>query len=114
MTHTWKVLATVLRVIDGDTFSADLDLGWGMWRREVKGAPSRIRILGYYAPERNQEGYQEAKDALAAAIPIGTQVWIESHALDSFGRALCDCHIAAGNQPNLLDLLPQQWRVKPT
>ncbi len=114
MTHTWKVMASVLRVIDGDTFVADLDLGWGVWRVEMKGAPSRIRILDYYAPERSQEGYQEAKDALARALPVGTLVWVESHALDSFGRALCDCHLVDGNQPNLLDLLPLQWRVKPT
>jgi endonuclease YncB( thermonuclease family) len=108
MSHTWKVMATVKRIVDGDTFVADLDLGWGVWRLEAKGAPSRIRVLKYRAPERGVPGYAEALGALAAVLPPGSHCWVESTALDSFGRALCHCHLTDGT--NVLDLLPQQWR----
>jgi endonuclease YncB( thermonuclease family) len=107
--HTWKVRASVIRIIDGDTFAADLDLGWGIWRCESKSAPSRIRILNYRAPERSQVGYVEALNALAAILPPGSYCWIESTALDSFGRALC--HVYMEDDTNLLDWMPPQWRV---
>lgn len=101
---TWRVRATVRRIIDGDTFVADMDLGWGVFRNEVTGAPSRVRLLNYSAPERDAT----STAALAAMIPPGTTVWLESHKLDSFGRALCVVYLADG--ANLLDLLPSQWR----
>jgi endonuclease YncB( thermonuclease family) len=110
--HTWKVRAVVKRIVDGDTFVADLDLGWGTWRLETARAPSRVRVLGYRAPERGQPGYAEAIAALSAILPPGSACWVESTALDSFGRALCHCYLADGT--NLLDLMPQQWREKTT
>jgi len=99
----WIVQATVTRIIDGDTFAADLDLGWGVWRREVTGAPSRIRILDIDTPERGQPGYEDAKVKLGTLIPPGTLVWIESTKLDSFGRALCNVRLLDGR--SLVELL---------
>jgi micrococcal nuclease len=100
---TWTVQATVVRVIDGDTFAADLDLGWGVWRREVTGAVSRIRVLGIDTPERGQPGYEDAKVLLGTLIPPGTIVWVESTKLDSFGRALCNVRLLDGR--DLVDML---------
>lgn len=100
---TWTVQATVLRVIDGDTFAADFDLGWGVWRREVTGAPSRVRILGIDTPERGQPGFEEAKTLLATVLPAGLVVWVESTKLDSFGRALCNVFLQDGR--NILEFL---------
>jgi len=100
---TWTVQATVLRVVDGDTFAADFDLGWGVWRKEVVGAPSRVRILGVDAPERGEVGYEDAKIHLGTLIPPGTIVWIESTKLDSFGRALCNVTLLDGR--DLVELL---------
>jgi micrococcal nuclease len=100
---TWTVQATVVRVVDGDTFAADLDLGWGVWQREVTGAPSRIRLLGVDAPERGEQGYEDAKILLGTLIPPGTIVWVESTKLDSFGRALCNVTLLDGR--NLVELL---------
>ena len=101
---TWRVRATVLRIIDGDTFAANLDLGWGVQRLEVRGALSRVRILGRNAPERGKPGFVEATAALAAVLPPGAVVWLTSHSLDSFGRALAEVHMLDGRA--LTELLP--------
>ncbi len=111
---TWRCLANVIRVIDGDTFAADFDLGWGNWMHEVKGRPNRVRILGLNTPERNEPRYVEARDLLASALlmqtaPALVQVWVESVKLDSFGRTLGDVTTLAGIR--VRDLMPQEWWV---
>ena len=85
---TWTCRATILRIIDGDTFACDFDLGWGTWLREVVGRPNRVRLLGIDAPERGEVGFTEATEKLAVVIPPGSVVWVESQKLDSFGRTL--------------------------
>jgi endonuclease YncB( thermonuclease family) len=106
---TWRARATVKRIVDGDTFVAALDLGWGVFKTETTAAPCRIRILHYNTPERNQPDYARAVSALAATIPPGTDVWVTSHKLDSFGRALCDVRLKDGT--DIVDLLPMEWRL---
>ncbi len=106
---TWKVRVVVNRVIDGDTFDGDADLGWGVWRCSIKGAWMRFRILGIDTPERGQPGYADALGLLAAIIPPETSVWVESTALDSFGRALVNVTLSDGT--NLRDLIPEEWWV---
>lgn len=105
---TWKVQATVKRIIDGDTFAADLDLGWGIWRKEGPGSPCRIRLLDYDSPEKKEPGHREATQALERVLPLGSVVWIESHSLDSFGRVLATVYTLAGD--NLLGFLPAEYR----
>jgi micrococcal nuclease len=108
---TWIFRATVIRIVDGDTFSAKFDLGLGIFRDEMKGARNRVRILGYSAPEMHQRpGGLEALRTLELVIPPGTQLWIVSHALDSFGRVLGDVYNHSGDT-NLVTLLPTQYRV---
>jgi micrococcal nuclease len=104
---TWTVQVTVLRCIDGDTFACDFDLGWGVWRREIAGAPNRVRILGLNTPERGQVRFLEAKAALEAILPQGLVVWVISTKLDSFGRALCDVELLDGR--SVRDLMPEVW-----
>jgi micrococcal nuclease len=104
---TWTVQATVLRVIDGDTVAVDLDLGWGVWRKEVLGAPNRIRILGIDTPERGDDRWAEARDMMAALLPVGLVVWVVSRSLDSFGRVLGDLFYLDGRR--VKDLMPQEW-----
>jgi len=107
---TWKVRAIVERVIDGDTFAVTLDLGWGMFRREVKGCACAVRVLGYNTPERGKAGWEGATAALKLVLPAGTVVWVESHKLEKYGRALCRVIMADGT--DLLDRLPKRWRVE--
>jgi endonuclease YncB( thermonuclease family) len=109
MEMTWKVRATVRRIIDGDTFAADLDLGWGVWRLESAAAPCRIRILNYDTPERGQPGHAEATHLLASLLPVTSICWVESLKLESLGRVLA--HVYTPDGVNILDLLPVDWRV---
>ena len=108
---TWTIRVTVNRVVDGDTFDADADLGWGVWRRSIKGALMRFRVLGVDTPERGQPGWAEATEWLGRTIlAFGNQpLTVESTALDSFGRALC--HVRLPDGTNLADLYPDQWRT---
>ncbi len=110
---TWRCLANVVRVVDGDTFAADFDLGWGNWMHEVKGRPNRVRILGLNTPERGQPGFVEAATALAgilgAQVVLGAQVWVESVKLDSFGRTLGNVTTLDGQ--DVRSLMPQEWWV---
>jgi micrococcal nuclease len=104
---TWRCRANVLRTVDGDTFAADFDLGWGNWLREVTGRPNRVRILGLNTPERGQERYAEATSMLSALL--GSQVWITSQKLDSFGRTLADVTTLDGQ--DVRSAMPQEWWV---
>jgi len=104
---TWRCLATVKRVVDGDTFACDFDLGWGLWLHEVTGRPNRVRILRLDTPERGQPRYEEAKARLASVL--GTQVWVTSLKLDSFGRTLADVTTLDGQ--DVRSLMPEEWWV---
>jgi endonuclease YncB( thermonuclease family) len=106
----WRCLATVNYVVDGDTFDADFDLGWGMWKRSARGNRNRVRPLGIDAPERFSPEGPASKELLSALLPPGTQVWVESHELDSFGRTLASVTLVETGA-NLIDLLPPEWRV---
>jgi len=106
---TWTVQATVLRCIDGDTFAADLDLGWGVWRREVIGATNRVRILGLDTPERGHLDYALARETLNVLIPPTSVVWVVSKSLDSFGRVLADVLLLDGR--SVRDMMPLQWQI---
>ncbi len=80
----YRVPATVVRVIDGDTIVLDLDLGWHITRRES------CRIRGVNAPER---GTPEGRVATAWAqreLPAGLPVLFTSQELDKYGRPLGD------------------------
>jgi micrococcal nuclease len=55
--------AKVIRVIDGDTVVADIDLGFNIWRHN-----ERLRLAGIQTPEEKAPGFQEAKEALADRV----------------------------------------------
>jgi endonuclease YncB( thermonuclease family) len=79
---TWTVPATVVRVVDGDTFVLKLDLGWHITLEE------RCRIAGINAPELALEEGQAALTWARGALPIGMGVTFTSHSLDKYGRPL--------------------------
>lgn len=87
-----------MRLRDGDTFLADLDLGWNNWMK----APAKgtgygvIRVLGLYCPEMREPGGPEALAFALMLIPPGTVVTLESTALDSFGRSLAKVTLPDG------------------
>ncbi|MCE6966950.1 thermonuclease family protein, partial [Cereibacter sphaeroides] len=82
--------ADIVRVIDGDTVVADIDLGFSMWLRD-----QRLRLFGIDAPEDSTEEGKVVTAAVRARVE-GKSLYIcsikakrsETQAEDSFGRYL--------------------------
>jgi len=86
------VKATVIRVIDGDTFEV----------RIGQGSPVRVRVIGYDAPEKD-EPFGDTATKFLKALLEGREVLLESdvQALDRYGRRLYHVWL----QPTLLSEL---------
>lgn len=79
----WEVYATVTSVYDGDTFHADLDLGWKVWHLD-----QRVRIQNISAPEYHAAEGMESKATLMTYLAPGDIVKLHSTKLDQYGRTL--------------------------
>jgi micrococcal nuclease len=82
--------ANLVRVVDGDTFVADIDLGFDTW---IKG--QSVRILGINAPEiKTKKGCLSTKESGLASKKFledtiaGQNLIVQSTQRDSFGRIL--------------------------
>jgi len=89
----YEYQATIMRIVDGDTFDADVDLGFHTISRQ------RFRILGYSAPEisgieREMGGKARAK--LEEVLPIHSVVRLTSTKTEKFGRWLADVTLSSG------------------
>ena len=86
------VKATVVRVIDGDTFEV----------RIGQGSPVKVRVIGYDSPERDEPFGDRATKFLRALLE-GREILLESdvQALDRYGRRLYHVWL----QPTLLSEL---------
>jgi len=82
----WVFNVSVMRAVDGDTFDAEIDLGFRVFTVE------RFRLLRCNAPERGQPGWQAATDALIMAMKweSGTYLWSRKTKRDKYGRYLAD------------------------
>lgn len=111
MATTWRCRATVLRVVDGDTFAADFDLGHGTWIHEVPTLrPNRVRVLELNTPERGEPRYLEAAALLGVALGgVGATVWVDTWKLDSFGRWLS--HVKTMDEVDVRSLMPEEWWI---
>jgi endonuclease YncB( thermonuclease family) len=95
--------ATVLYVHDGDTLAADLDLGFGLKLRQL------LRLEGCNAIELSQPGGVEARDNLAALLPVGAVVPVTVVSLDKFaGRADAQITLPDGRDLVIV-LIAGQW-----
>ncbi|WP_138422525.1 thermonuclease family protein [Maritimibacter alexandrii] len=81
----------VIRVIDGDTIIAEVDL-WPGLTQEIA-----VRAKGIDAPELRRVGCEEerqwgedAKDLVEKSYGPGTPIRLEDISIDSFGRAIAD------------------------
>jgi endonuclease YncB( thermonuclease family) len=79
--RVWTVPAVVVRVHDGDTFTASLDLGWRV------AFETAVRIRGIDAPELPTRAGKKAAAKLAELLPVGTQIQIACKRLDLHGRS---------------------------
>lgn len=92
----YRYRASMVRAIDGDTLECQLDMGDRIYQRR------RIRLLGYNAPELfsgdDRDAGRAAREALAALLPAGTLLYIETE-LDrtSFDRLLARVYVDAGS-----------------
>ena len=69
----------VVRIVDGDTLIV-----------RVEGKNERVRLRRLNAPELDEEGGQEAKEALERRFPAGSRVKIEIFARDKYGRIVAE------------------------
>lgn len=88
MLYTYK--AKVLRVVDGDTLSVTIDLGFKTH------AVRTLRLIGVDTPERGKPGYNAAK-AFATSTVLGKDVYVQTYKADSFGRYLADVWYREGD-----------------
>lgn len=108
--YTYRV--EVVRVIDGDTVVANVDLGFDTWRHN-----EHLRLNAIDAPESDEPGHTEATEALAARLE-GQTVYIctvkaarsDSEKTGSFGRYLATLYV---DGENVNDWLLSEGYVKP-
>lgn len=115
----WVAEATVIKVIDGDTFHARLDIGWGITlapRLGDRPGPGTVRLVfadgsKYDAPELSTPHGKAAKDVLTELmLSAGQVVTVHSHRLDDFGRTLGSVTLPQGQ--DLAAVMTQKGFVK--
>jgi len=75
----------VIKIIDGDTIDAMVDLGFDTWKRV------RFRLYGINAPELTGESKDlgiQSKEYLSSLIPEGTFIKVECLGQEKYGRWL--------------------------
>ena len=84
--YNYKI--SVVKVIDGDTIDAEIDLGFDI---KVK---KRVRFMGINAPESRTKDLEEkakglaAKDRVKALLDGCENITLKSHGVGKFGRCL--------------------------
>lgn len=89
----YRYNATILGVVDGDTFNAMVDLGFGVFRKE------RFRVYGINAPERGKEGWDRAKENLSSLLAGASKKRITTFKdrRDKYGRYVADVVVVNNN-----------------
>ena len=89
--YTYKI--TPIKIIDGDTIDAEIDLGFDV---KVK---KRIRFMGINTPESRTRDLEEkarglaAKDRVKQLLEGCKNITLKSHGVGKFGRCLGEIHI---------------------
>jgi endonuclease YncB( thermonuclease family) len=84
----YRYRAELDRVIDGDTVSLNIDLGFGVWAHKVK-----VRLSGIDAPEIKEEGGGAARRYLVERL-TGQVIVAETtkDRTDKYGRYLAELY----------------------
>ena len=83
----------VIRVIDGDTIDAKIDLGFDV---SIK---KRIRFMGINTPESRTRDLEEkarglaAKDRVKQLLEGSNTIQLKSHGVGKYGRCLGEIHL---------------------
>jgi len=89
--YTYKI--SPLKVVDGDTIDAEIDLGFDI---KVK---KRVRFMGINAPESRTRDLEEkakglaAKDRVKQLLEGCKNITLKSHGVGKFGRCLGELHL---------------------
>lgn len=104
MALDYKYKAKLIRIIDGDTIEAELDLGFRISRRDI------FRLEGINAPEHDPV----STEALSALI-TGKDIIIESHKAEKYGRWLATIWLpgADGGMQSANQLMVQKGMAVP-
>jgi endonuclease YncB( thermonuclease family) len=107
----YRYMATVNRVIDGDTAELIIDEGFKhSWKVSC-------RFAGINAPEltsddpATREKAAASRNYLALRLPIGKQVYIKSEKLDKYGRPIVTVYDLSGVNIND-ELLEKGFAIK--
>ena len=94
----------VVRVIDGDTIDAKIDLGFDV---SVK---KRVRFMGINTPESRTRDLEEKKRGLAAKARVqelldeATEIQLTSHGVGKFGRCLGELNLCNSDGLTMVNL----------
>ena len=94
----WEYQIRVLRIIDGDTIDAAVDLGFFTHRN------IRVRLYGIDTPEVRTRDAEEKKRGFAAKAMLtkllndADKVIMKSHGIGKFGRCLGEIFVEKGEQ----------------
>lgn len=96
--------ARVLAVHDGDTFTADVDLGFQVH------VVTSIRLLGCNALELTEPGGKETRDYLSSLL-VGMSIYLRTVKVDKFGGRY-DAQVTLPPDTDLVTLLiAEGWAV---
>lgn len=113
--HLYKYRCKLIRVVDGDTVVADIDLGFYTWRKVV------LRLADIDAPEIRTKDLSEKEEGLKSAHRLELMLldenpdgvfYIVSEGVDSFGRSIATIYTQKGENINLEMLsenLAEKW-----
>lgn len=95
----YEYTALIIRVVDGDTLVMDVDVGFGMWRRNES-----YRLLRINAPEMRYKAGKAAKQFLTKVLAEkGMDATVTTHKSDVYGRFLAEVVLPDGT--NVSDYL---------
>ena len=80
----YDYMATLVKVVDGDTVDCDIDLGFGVWLKN-----QRIRLYGINAPETRTKDLEEKKageDAKLRLIAMMSNKFLLTTVKDKKGK----------------------------
>jgi len=99
----YEYKATIIKVVDGDTCDADIDLGFDTWLRN-----QRIRLYGIDTPECRTRNKQEkahgllAKKYVQETLIVGRTYALRTKEKGKFGRVLGEFKTGKGFITKLL------------
>ncbi len=89
----YEYTAEIVSIYDGDTVRLNIDLGMGVWQRNVS-----ARVNGIDCPEMNTKAGKAARAFAVSALPVGTKVTVHTikDRKEKYGRYLVEIILKSG------------------